>query len=140
MNICLPVEQANGLDSRISPNLRSTPALLIVDSENGRISGIDTSSGVCGAIPGDIDALVFAGGIGRGMFNGLQRQGIRIFATDADTVGNALAQLAAGTLQEVGEAPKCSGGQPADHAPGSCGCGNHGQENNGPAGTCGCQH
>ncbi len=146
MNICLPVERPDGLESKIFANLRAAPALLIVDSESGGISVIDTSAGVCGAIPADIDALVFAGGIGRGMFNGLQQQGIRFFTTDADTVGEALAQFAAGNLQEVGEVASCSGGhqhrQHQGHAAGGCGCASHGSDKvaHDHGAACGCQY
>lgn len=147
MHICLPVEQAEGLDSKIFPNLRAAPALLIVNSGNGEIEAIHTSAGVCGAIPDDIDILVFAGGIGRGMFNGLQRKGVRVFATDCDTVRNALAQLAEGTLQEVGDVPDCAGGQHAHQAQGEaaasgCGCGHHHEEEKTAHAQhrCGCGH
>lgn len=129
MNICLPVEQADGFNSRIFPDLRNAPALLIVDSESGQISGIDTSTGVCGAIPADIDTLIFVEGIGRGMFNGLQRQGIRVFSTQAETVGEALVQLATGELEEVSEV-QCTG---HSHRPkqSQCGCSGHGDNHGG---------
>lgn len=132
MNICLPVEQLNGFQSRIFPDLRNAPALLIVDSESGQISGIDTSSGVCGAIPSAIDTLIFVDGIGRGMFNGLQRQGIRVFTTQAETVGEALLQLANGGLAELGEV-QCTGHthRQQEH---ECGCSGHGSH----GGGCGC--
>lgn len=53
--------------------------------------------------PKEIDAIVCAGGIGRGMFNGLRSHGIRVFNTDAVTVAEALAELTAGSLEEVTE-------------------------------------
>jgi len=146
VNICLPVERLNGFESEIFPNLRAAPALLIIDSDNGAMTGIDTTAGVCGAIPADIDALVFSGGIGRGMFNGLQQHGIRVFTTEAITVGEALAQLAAGKLEEVGEVASCSGGQQHHHhadAASQCGCAGHdakrSEHGHGSHG-CGCQH
>ena len=142
MNICLPVDNLQGLESRIFPNLRAAPALLIIDSQSGQTWGIDTTSGVCGAIPVDIDALIFVDGIGRGMFNGLQRQGIRVFATTAATVKDALEQLASGQLQEVLEvAASSGGGHQAQTGANTSGCGCHGHEGQHPHNHgCGCQH
>ena len=142
MNICLPVECLNGLESQISPNLRSAPALLMVDSENGSLSGIDTTSGVCGAIPSDIDAIVCAGGMGRGMFKGLQLRGVRVFNSAALTVAEALADLASGKLEEVGEVACCSGGEEHHHQgeKEGCGCGNHAVQNEHESRGCGCSH
>jgi len=144
MMICTPVECAHGLDSEICPNLRAAPALLLVDSASGEISCIDTTSGVCGAIPAEIDVLIFSGGIGRGMFQGLQRQGVRVYATDARTVGEALQRFSAGGLQEVDAVASCSGGrhqhQHDDPAADSCGCGTHSGQVAGRVQGCGCSH
>lgn len=128
MKICMPVDQLNGLNSEISPNFRAAPALLVIDSVSHEYLGIDASSGSCRATPQHLDAIVCAGGIGRGMFNGLRSRGIRVFNTDALTVAEALAELAAGSLEQVTEVECCGGGhhQPGeahDHDQQGCGCG-----------------
>lgn len=146
MMTCIPVERVLGLDSEICPNLRAAPALLLLDDASGKILCIDTTSGVCGAIPADIDVLIFSGGMGRGMFQGLQRQGVRVFATDARTVGEALQQLSAGGLQEVEAVASCSGGRNQhqhrhdDSADDSCGCGAHAGQAAWSGQGCGCAH
>lgn len=143
MKVCLPVDQLNGLNSEIAPNFRASPALLLVDSDTQQTLGIDASSGSCGALPMEIDAIVCAGGIGRGMFNSLRMRGIRVFNSQALTAGEAMAELAAGSLQEVEEVECCGGGQhPAqadEEAHQGCGCSGH--DEGAGHGACGCtQH
>ena len=144
MKICMPVDQLAGLDSEISPNFRAAPALLVIDSVSGECLGIDASSGACHATPQHIDAIVCSGGIGRGMFNGLRSRGIQVFNTDAMTVKEALAVLAAGSLIEVTEVECCSGGHHEqggahghDHGH-DCACGTAGGEVE--KSGCGCGH
>lgn len=140
MKICMPVGQINGLRSEIAPNFRAAPALLLIDSDSSECFGIDASSGACHATPPHIDAIVCAGGIGRGLFNGLRSRGIRVFNTDATTVEQALAELAAGRLVEVAEVECCGGGH---HDQGEahghdCGCSDPKIEAG--KGACGCSH
>ena len=144
MKICMPVDQLAGLDSEISPNFRAAPALLVIDSVSGECLGIDASSGACHATPQHIDAIVCSGGIGRGMFNGLRSRGIQVFNTDAMTVKEALAELAAGSLIEVAEVECCGGGhheqgQAHGHNHGhDCACGTASGETE--KSGCGCSH
>ena len=144
MKICMPVDQVNGLDSEIAPNFRAAPASLVIDSVSRECVGIDASSGACQAMPQRIDAVVCAGGIGRGMFNGLRRRGIRVFNTDAMTVNEAMAELAAGSLVEVTEVECCGGahhdqGEAHSHEHGQgCGCSRPSGEAEGHG--CGCSH
>jgi predicted Fe-Mo cluster-binding NifX family protein len=113
MKICLPVDQHKGLDSEIAPNYRAAPLLLLVDSTTHQYLEIDTAAGTCAATPQDIDAIVCAGGMGRGQFNGIRRSGIRVFNSSARTVAEALAELAAGRLDEVLEVACCGGSEHA---------------------------
>lgn len=143
MKICIPVDQLKGLDSQIAANFRAAPALLVIDSVSSDCIGIDASSGTCSATPQQIDVIVCTGGMGRGMFNGLRSRGIRVFNTDAITVEAALAELAAGSLEEVTEVECCGGGhhdQDAAHGHQhgqNCACGSaHGKAESG----CGCTH
>ena len=143
MKICMPVDQLNGLESEISPNFRAAPALLVIDNVSNECFGIDATSGTCSATPQQIDAIVCAGGIGRGMFNGLRSRGIRVFNTNAITVEEAMAELAAGSLEEITEVECCGGGshdhgEAHGHQQGqNCGCSSsHGEAKGG----CGCGH
>jgi predicted Fe-Mo cluster-binding NifX family protein len=111
MKICIPVNQRNGLDSEIAANYRAASFLLLIDSVTHEYLEISTSAGACAATPQDIQAIVCAGGIGRGMFNGLRRSGIRVFNSSARSAAEALAELAAGRLEEVLEVACCGGGE-----------------------------
>jgi len=143
MKICMPVDQFNGLDSEIAPNFRAAPALMLIDSISRECQAIDASGGVCGATPQQIDAIICAGGMGRGMFNGLRSRGIKVFNSDAITVAEALAELTSGSLEEVLEVECCGGGhhEPShehSHQDGhSCACSTpQGETSSG----CGCSH
>jgi len=144
MKICLPVEQLNGLDSAIAPSFRAATKLLLVDSRTLECLNIDASDGSCAAVPMPIDAIIFAEGIGRGMFNGLKQNGIRVFSSAATTVREALVALIAGNLQEVHAVACCGGDAHSEphHAHGGCGCSGHGAEaeQGQPASGCGCGH
>ena len=149
MKICIPVAQANGLESEVFPNFRGAPALVVIDSDSRECVGIDASSGACGSTPLVIDAIVCSGGIGRGMFNGLRSRGIRVFNTEAFTVAEAMAELEAGRLEEVNEVACCGGeghGHEGGHEHGhhhhedghAC-CGGSGHAGH-AGGGCGCGH
>lgn len=140
MKICIPVEQLNGLASKIFPSFREAPALMVIDSLSHEFLGIDASTGACGATPTHVDAIVCTGGIGRGLFNGLRSRGIRVFNTGAMSVADALSELAAGSLEEVSEVACCSGHHEHDathdHGEGH-GCGGSGRHDEESACRCG---
>ncbi len=146
MKVCLPVDQVNGLVSKISPNFRSAPALLLVDTSTGDFLAIDATSGACGAMPPDVGRVVCAGGMGRGMFEGLRQRGVGVFTTSAVTVAEALAELAAGRLEEVAAVACCgeSGHQNTEAEPehGKCGCDHQASphHSHGESTGCGCGH
>lgn len=139
MKICFPVERIEGLGSPIAANFKAAPALLFVDSDTCANYGVEVGGSACGALPDDLDVVVYADGIGRGLFNGLRMHGIGVFRTDAATVGVALAGFVAGDLEAVGEVACCGGGQhaQANEAAHSCACGGHGESHDGGRG-CGC--
>ena len=139
MKICFPVDQLNGLDSTISPVFRSAATLMLIDSETMENLNIDASEGSCGAVPSHIDAIVFSEGIGRGMFNGLKKNGIRVFASRAATVRSALVEFVSGQLQEVHEVA-CCGGEAHEEASAEngagCGCDHHDEQQPAHGGGC----
>ncbi|MEI7428997.1 MAG: NifB/NifX family molybdenum-iron cluster-binding protein [Betaproteobacteria bacterium] len=143
MKICMPVDQINGLDSQIAPNFRAAPTLMLIDSVSRECQTIDATGGACGATPQQIDAIICAGGMGRGMFNGLRSRGIKVFNSDAKSVAEALAELTAGSLEEVLEVECCGGGHHEQgenhkHQDGhSCGCNTPKNET---SSGCGCSH
>lgn len=135
MKLCFPVEQLNGLDSVISPSFRSSALLMLIDSETMAYLNIDAGEGSCAAVPSCIDAIVFSEGIGRGLFNGLKKNGIRFFSSRATTVRSALIELSSGLLQEVHEVDCCSGGPHETSGVDSC-CPHHGELSVNGGGCC----
>ena len=117
MKICIPVLRSVGEDYEINLDMRNTEALLMVDSVTGFEELVAVDASACQAVPDDVDAIICAGGVGAGMFNGWMMRGIRVFATQDEMVSEALKKLKAGTLAEVGNVPACGGG-----------CGGHGHE------------
>jgi predicted Fe-Mo cluster-binding NifX family protein len=133
MKICLPVDQINGLDSAIAASFRAATTLMLVDSQTLACQPVDASNGSCSAVPAKIDAIIFSDGIGRGMFNGLKQNGIRVFSSTATTVRSAMIEFASGRLQEVHDMACCGGDghEDAAHAAHSgCGCSGQGQASN----------
>jgi predicted Fe-Mo cluster-binding NifX family protein len=140
MKICLPTNDNLGLQSELASNFSAANWLLVVESETQETRAIDMSDEEPRKRPVDLDVIVCAGGIGRGMFNGLRSRGIQVFSTDAMTVNDALAELAAGSLIEVAEVECCGGGH---HEQGEahghdCACGSAGGESE--KSGCGCSH
>ncbi len=141
MKICLPVSQLKGLESKITPSFRATPALLVVDSNSQQFQEIDVSSSACRATPNQIDAIICAGGIGRGQFNGLRRRGVKVFLTDPTTVAEALRAFHAQSLVELHDVECCGGHEHTHPEKNHTGCGCNGHQNeDGTAKSCGCSH
>lgn len=138
MKICMPVEQLNGLDSAIAASFRAATKLVVVDSQTMECLSIDASDGSCSAVPPQIDAIIFSEGIGRGMFNGLKQNGIRVFASQASSVRSALVEFATGQMQEVHQVACCGGGSHHEDESAGCGCGGHdASASHGHGGCCG---
>ena len=134
MKIGFPIDTVDQLNSEIAANLKAAPAFLVLDAQSKEVQIIDTQNGVCGALPSDLDVIIFADGMGRGMFNGLQAKGVKVFQTDAVTVKQALEIFEAQGMETVQEVPCCSGhdeeghhGHHHDHHQGGgCCCGGGG--------------
>ncbi len=117
MQLCVPVLDDRGLDSRVSPHFGSAPAFLIVDTESGRCRAIGNQNqhhahGTCqplAALAGEaVDGLI-VGGIGMGALMRLQAAGIAVFRATHPTVAEALAAFQAGRLRPVGKDDACAG-------------------------------
>lgn len=132
MRIGLPIDTIKQLESDIAANLKAAPAFLVFDTQSKEIQVIDTKNGVCGALPSDLDVLIFGDGIGRGMFNNLQAKGVKVFQTDAATVKEALEVFETQALEAVQDVACCGhheeeGGHHHHHDhEGGCCCGGHG--------------
>jgi len=106
MNICIPVNENDGLGSTVCAHFGSAPFFMIVDSESGSFRAITNDNqhhghGMCAplaTLQGErIDAMV-VGGIGMGALNKLLAAGISVYVSQLPTVAATVDALNAGTL------------------------------------------
>jgi predicted Fe-Mo cluster-binding NifX family protein len=115
MNVCIPVLEDKGLQSRVSQHFGSAPAFIVVNTESGECRTIENQDlhhahGMCqplSSLNGEcIDAIV-AGGIGAGALSKLRAAGLEVFCSEHPTVGGAIAALKEGRLPKVNPATAC---------------------------------
>ncbi len=123
MQICIPVLDDQGLNSRVCGHFGSAPAFLIVDTESGGHRLIVNQNqhhahGMCqplSALAGQsVDGIV-VGGIGMGALMKLRSAGIDVFRAVHETVGETVAAFTAGTLRPVDDEHACAGHQTHQH-------------------------
>ncbi|MFH1530159.1 MAG: NifB/NifX family molybdenum-iron cluster-binding protein [Pseudomonadota bacterium] len=116
MNICIPVEQDQGLQSQVCAHFGSAPAFLIVATDSGDCRAITNKNqhhghGMCAplqSLQGEtIDAMV-VGGIGMGALNKLNAAGIRVYISEHPTVAQTVDALKAGTLKPMQPGMACT--------------------------------
>ena len=119
MQICIPVIEDRGLDSRVSGHFGSAPGFMIADTDSGACRLIGNHNehhahGMCqplAALAGEkVDAII-VGGIGMGALMKLQAAGITVYRATHPTVADTMAAFKAGELQPVGEEGACAGHQ-----------------------------
>lgn len=117
MQICIPVVEDLGLESRVSAHFGSAPGFMIVDTESGNARLIGNSNqhhahGMCqplAALAGETVEGIVVGGIGMGALMKLQAAGIMVYRAEHPTVGETLAAYTAGSLQPLGHDQACGG-------------------------------
>ena len=117
MQICIPVVEDRGLESRVSAHFGSAPGFMIVDTESGNARLIGNSNqhhahGMCqplAALAGETVEGIVVGGIGMGALMKLQAAGITVYRAEHPTVGETLAAYTAGSLQPLGHDQACGG-------------------------------
>jgi predicted Fe-Mo cluster-binding NifX family protein len=125
MNICVPVEDDQGLDSPVCAHFGSAPLFMMVDTETRSCRVLPNKNqhhghGMCmplASLDGEqIDALV-VGGIGMGALNKLQMRGINVFLSDQPTVRDAVDAHGQGRLHPVTPETACvhHGSGPHEH-------------------------
>jgi predicted Fe-Mo cluster-binding NifX family protein len=116
MNICIPVEADNGLNSPVCAHFGSAPAFMIVDTDIGRCRAIVNGNqhhghGMCmplQSLQGEqIDAMV-VGGIGMGALNKLDAASIKVYISQHATVGEVVAAFKAGSLELMQPGMACA--------------------------------
>jgi predicted Fe-Mo cluster-binding NifX family protein len=116
MNICIPIDKDQGLQSPVCAHFGSAPAFLIVDTESGTCRAIPNRNqhhghGMCmplQSLQGEaIDGMV-VGGIGMGALNKLNAAGIQVFISRHPTVAETIDAFKAGTLEPMRPGMACA--------------------------------
>lgn len=131
MKVCFPIENDEGLASRLFGHFGSAPMFLLVDTESRAATAVANSEshhshGTCKpmkALTGErIDGIVVAN-MGRGARMQLQGAGLRVFRAMHATVAENVDKIALDTLPEFGDHDYCGGhGSGGGHGQGSGGC------------------
>ncbi|OGW35696.1 MAG: diguanylate cyclase [Nitrospirae bacterium GWD2_57_9] len=117
MKVCFPVQQNEGIDSKVYNHFGSAPLFILVDTESGALSQINNGDqhhahGACNplkALDGQkIDAVV-VGGIGGGALSRLNQSGVRVYRAQSVTVRENLSRYADKNLPEY-TLQSCCGG------------------------------
>ena len=123
MNICIPVNEDNGLNSTVCAHFGSAPIFMIIDSDTGDCRPILNRNlhhghGMCmplQALQGErIDAMV-VGGIGMGALNKLNAAGIRVYIAEKPTVSETIDALKADALRLMQPGMACAGHSHGHH-------------------------
>lgn len=123
MKLCIPVATDEGLNSVVYGHFGSAPLFVLVDSETMTVEPLANRDqthvhGACNplrALAGrQVDAVI-VGGIGPGAVNGLQRAGIAVYQSPAQTLAEAVAQFNQGRLPKIGLENACG-----SHDDGGC--------------------
>jgi predicted Fe-Mo cluster-binding NifX family protein len=117
MQICIPVVEDRGLESRVSAHFGSAPGFMIVATESGNARLIGNSNqhhahGMCqplAALAGETVEGIVVGGIGMGALMKLQAAGITVYRAMHPTVAETLAAYTAGSLQPLDHDEVCGG-------------------------------
>ncbi|MBN1946911.1 MAG: NifB/NifX family molybdenum-iron cluster-binding protein [Bradymonadales bacterium] len=116
MQICIPVEADQGLDSPVCAHFGSAPAFLIVDTDSLACRAIPNNNmhhghGMCmplASLQGEqIDGMV-VGGMGMGALTRLNAANICVYRAEHQTVRETVEAFKAGTLQLMLPGMACS--------------------------------
>ncbi len=116
MNICIPVEADEGLDSLVCAHFGSAPAFMVVDPDTGNCRAITNGNshhghGLCmplQSLQGERIEGMVVGGIGMGALNKLNAAGIGVYLTEHETVGEVVAAFKAGNLKLMPPGMACA--------------------------------
>ena len=117
MKVCFPIEQNEGIQSKVFGHFGSAPIFLVVDTKTNTIAEVINRDqhhehGKCSplrALGGkDVDAVV-VGGIGGGALGGLNRAGIQVFKAEGITVADNIEKLEAKALTTMISMHTCGG-------------------------------
>jgi predicted Fe-Mo cluster-binding NifX family protein len=119
MKVCFPVQEDEGLESKVYGHFGSAPVFIVVDTETNNVLPVGNKDlqhehGACNpvaAIDGrEVDAVV-VGGIGGGAIRGLNAAGIRVYGAGALTVKENLSLFQDHRLSELSMQHACQAHQ-----------------------------
>ena len=117
MRVCFPVQEDEGIESKVYNHFGSAPLFVVVDTETnvaGMIKNKDQhhAHGVCNPIQAldkqKIDAVV-VGGIGGGALGKLNQSGIKVYRAQSPTVKENIALFTSQSLTEFTLQGCCGG-------------------------------
>ncbi len=116
MKICFPVQNDQGLDSKVFGHFGSAPQFVVVDSETREVGQVinrdlNHQHGSCSplkALGGQVVDAIVVDGIGGGALMGLRRAGMTVYQASADRVVDNLDLLVNNQLNEIGDDMVCS--------------------------------
>ena len=116
MNICIPVENDDGLQSRVCAHFGSAPIFMIVDTDTLACKAVKNTHqhhahGMCqplAALSGETMDAIVVGGIGMGALMKLNAANIKVYRTSRPTLQATLDALKAGQLEPVTPGMACS--------------------------------
>ncbi len=117
MKVCFPVQNDEGIDSRVYNHFGSAPLFVLVDTETNAVGVINNkdqhhSHGACNPIKAldnqKIDAVV-VGGIGGGALSRLNQSGIKVYRAQSHTIKENVALFLSGKLQQFTLQGCCGG-------------------------------
>jgi predicted Fe-Mo cluster-binding NifX family protein len=129
MKICIPIDDDQGLDSRVCAHFGSAPTFMIVDTESGACQAIPNQNrhhghGMCQPLSAlrtlTVDGIV-VGGIGRRALERLADDRIHVFQAEHATVGQTMVAFRVGSLRPVSMDAACGHGGHSGHGHGG-GC------------------
>ncbi len=124
MKLCIPAQEANGLESAIETHFPHANYLIVFDTDT-RVDSVIPVNEESEQESTSIDA-VLCGSINRITLRSLLDQGIAVYGTEATVVKEAIGQFERGELETVG-ITQGYGGHGHRHGQGGC-CGGHEQE------------
>jgi len=116
MNICIPVEEDKGLESRVCAHFGSAPVFLVVDTETLASKAVKNANqhhahGMCqplALLSGEKLHAIVVGGIGLGALMKLQAANVEVYRAGQPTVKATVEALKSGELPLVTPKTACS--------------------------------
>jgi len=117
MNICIPVVDNCGLESRVCGHFGSAPFFMIVDTDTSACKAVENGNqhhahGMCqpmNALAGHDIGGVVVGGIGAGALMKLRAGGITVYLSEYDSVKDTLEAFKSDRLNTVSPDMACGG-------------------------------